>query len=116
MIELLLTAAFLAALVLVVYLLRRLPGTDRALLKQNRDLHDQIIAMTEERRDWLEHRREMERRVSERQALRRATTPEPAAVWPPAFTGQNPMELAEPDDGGRDVRMPAHGELETGGA
>ena len=108
MIAILPLALFCATLVAVVFLLRRGTGADRALLKQNRDLHDLITTMTGEDRGWLAHQREMARLQQEGQARHVQMQWEQRAPSGAA----NLMEVEPVPEKPTDIPMPPHGEPE----
>jgi hypothetical protein len=96
----LLLLGYAVALLAAVWILRRPVAADRALLRQNRDLHDQLMAHFGDERDWLSHRRQM----AEIEASQKvATTAREVRTF--AELRQAPMEVDEPTE----VGMPDHG-------
>ena len=96
-----LPAGFAVTLLAVVWLLRRPVAADRAVLRQNRDLHDALMSRFEDERGWLSHRRQMEDMAREQNVAMPATTATSAPLY-----GQAPMEL---DEEPTDVPLPSHG-------
>jgi len=98
-----LTAALGAAVYLNVRLVMVVTALGRQWASERKDLSDRVLHMARADYAWLEHQREMERILRERQMAVAAAEPPTAAVQ--ALT----MRLRENRAEGEEIPLPAHG-------
>ncbi len=94
--------AVLAAVVvaLAVILCRQ----TRSVMAQNRELHDQIVAMSVDDHTWLQHRRQMEKAYNMRELTR--LREQAAQAPPPGPAEAPPLPVIE-----ERIDFPAHGSI-----